>query len=118
MPEEDYLFNKSAEYLGLQDNLQRTKKAGLANPFFYIHDGITGDRTTIAGREYINFCSYNYLGMSGDPTVTRAANADRSGRSSHPTPPSPARNRSSAAVASPVRTAAANAPMALSSANR
>ncbi len=27
----------------------------------------------IAGREYINFSSYNYLGLSGDPEVTRAA---------------------------------------------
>ncbi len=74
VPEEDYQFNKSAEYLGLQENLQLTKKAGLANPFFNVHEGITDDRTTIGGREYINFCSYNYLGMSGDPTVIQAAN--------------------------------------------
>jgi 8-amino-7-oxononanoate synthase/acyl carrier protein len=74
VPEEDYQFNKSAEYLGLQENMQLTKKADLANPFFNIHEGITDDRTTIGGREYINFCSYNYLGMSGDPAVTQAAN--------------------------------------------
>jgi 8-amino-7-oxononanoate synthase len=74
VPEEDFHFNKSAEYLRLQENLQLTKKAGLGNPFFNVHEGITGDRTTIGGREYINFCSYNYLGMSGDPAVTQAAN--------------------------------------------
>jgi len=74
VPEEDYQFDKSAEYLGLQENLQLTKKVGLANPFFNVHEGITDDRTTIGGREYINFCSYNYLGMSGDPAVIQAAN--------------------------------------------
>ena len=33
---------------------------------------ITNDRTTIGGQEYINFCSYNYIGMSGDPHVIEA----------------------------------------------
>jgi len=74
VPEEDYQFQKSAEYLRLQENLRITKKTGLVNPFFNVHEGITNDRTTIEGREYINFCSYNYLGMSGDPIVTQAAN--------------------------------------------
>ncbi len=73
VPDEDHIFTKSAEYLRLQENLQLTRKAGLSNPFFNVHEGVTGDRTTIAGREYINFCSYNYLGMSGDPVVSRAA---------------------------------------------
>lgn len=56
---------------------------GLDNPFFAVHEGHTTDRTTIAGREYINFSSYNYLGMSGDPTVAAAAKAaiDRYGTS-------------------------------------
>jgi 8-amino-7-oxononanoate synthase len=47
--------------------------AGLPNPFFNVHEAVTNDRTLIAGREYINFCSYNYLGMSGDPVVTQAS---------------------------------------------
>jgi 8-amino-7-oxononanoate synthase len=44
----------------------------MPNPFFTVHEGITNDRTTIGGQEYINFCSYNYIGMSGDPHVIRA----------------------------------------------
>jgi 8-amino-7-oxononanoate synthase len=44
----------------------------MTNPFFTVHEAVTNDRTTIAGKEYINFCSYNYLGMSGDPHVVRA----------------------------------------------
>jgi 8-amino-7-oxononanoate synthase len=38
-----------------------------------VHESITNDRTVIGGRELISFASYNYLGMSGDPAVSRAA---------------------------------------------
>ena len=73
VPEEDYLITKSAEYLRLQKNLEMTRQPGHSNPFFTVHEGITNDRTKIAGQEYVNFCSYNYLGMSGDPVVVEAA---------------------------------------------
>ncbi|MEM9351928.1 MAG: aminotransferase class I/II-fold pyridoxal phosphate-dependent enzyme [Planctomycetota bacterium] len=73
VPEEDYLFSRSPEYLRLQENMQVTSRAGLPNPYFNVHQGVTNDRAQIDGREYINFCSYNYLGMSGDPSVTKAA---------------------------------------------
>lgn len=46
---------------------------GLPNPYFTVHQGVTNDRTMIDGREMVNFCSYNYLGMSGDPIVVAAA---------------------------------------------
>lgn len=73
IPDEDHVFTKSPEYLRLQENLELTRKPGVTNPYFTVHEGITNDRTTIGGREYINFCSYNYLGMSGDPVVIEAA---------------------------------------------
>jgi 8-amino-7-oxononanoate synthase/acyl carrier protein len=72
IPEEDYHFAKSPEYLRLQENFRLTTAGGLSNPFFTVHEAVTNDRTTIGGKEYINFCSYNYLGMSGDPAVIRA----------------------------------------------
>lgn len=72
IPEEDYQFHKSPEYQRLQDTFQMTMQGGLPNPFFTVHEGITNDRTTIGGEEYINFCSYNYIGMSGDPYVIQA----------------------------------------------
>jgi 8-amino-7-oxononanoate synthase/acyl carrier protein len=72
IPEEDYQFAKSPEYQRLQENFKLTMGSGLPNPFFTVHEAVTNDRTTIGGREYINFCSYNYLGMSGDPQVVRA----------------------------------------------
>jgi 8-amino-7-oxononanoate synthase/acyl carrier protein len=70
--EEDYQFHKSPEYRKLQETFKLTIGSGLPNPFFTVHEGITNDRTTIGGQEYVNFCSYNYIGMSGDPHVIQA----------------------------------------------
>ncbi|MEN0111730.1 MAG: aminotransferase class I/II-fold pyridoxal phosphate-dependent enzyme [Planctomycetota bacterium] len=36
-------------------------------------EGVSRATTTFGGREYVNFASYNYLGMSGDPAVHAAA---------------------------------------------
>ena len=46
---------------------------GLENPFFRPHEGIVGARTRIGNRELLNFASYNYLGLNGDPRVAQAA---------------------------------------------
>lgn len=46
---------------------------GLENPFFRPHEGIAGARTRIGDRELLNFASYNYLGLNGDPRVAQAA---------------------------------------------
>lgn len=46
---------------------------GVSNPFFRSHDGIACAKMTIAGREYINFANYNYLGLAGHPNVNKAA---------------------------------------------
>lgn len=48
-------------------------RLGLTNPFFKVHDGVAGATTRIDGREYINFSSYNYLGLSGHPAINKAA---------------------------------------------
>ncbi len=69
----DYDFALSPEYLELRRTLELTDKVGLPNPYFTVHEGVTNDQTVIGGREMVNFCSYNYLGMSGDPLVVAAA---------------------------------------------
>ena len=73
VPEEDYVFSKSPEYVRFEKDLELAAKPGMENPFFKAHQAVTNDRAMIDGVEYINFCSYNYLGMSGDPAVTKAS---------------------------------------------
>lgn len=83
LPEETFRFDCFPEYVRLKQNLELTEATGLGNPFFAVHERVTNDTTQIAGKEYINFSSYNYVGMSGDPQVTSAVKAavDRFGTS-------------------------------------
>jgi len=63
-------FKLTPEYLNLQKDLQRVEKLG--NPFFSLHQGIAQDTIQTGDRQLINYSSYNYLGMSGDPVVIAA----------------------------------------------
>jgi len=65
------LIEEAADYLGIDD------------PFFRVHEGIAGAETLIGNRSYINFASYNYIGLNGDPRIAAAAKAaiDRYGTS-------------------------------------
>lgn len=65
------MIEEAADYLGIRD------------PFFPLHDGVAGAETVIGNRAYVNFASYNYLGLNGDPRITAAAKAaiDRYGTS-------------------------------------
>jgi 8-amino-7-oxononanoate synthase len=47
--------------------------AGLANPYFQLQEGRAGPTTRIGGREYINFSSYDYLGLNAHADVEHAA---------------------------------------------
>ena len=73
IPTEWYRVEEFPEYRQFKSNVQLLQSTGLRNPFFNVHEGITNDRTIIGGKEYINFSSYNYVGMSGDPVVVKAA---------------------------------------------
>lgn len=56
---------------------------GIGNPYFRVHDAIAGAETSIGNQTYLNFSSYNYVGLNGDPRVSDAAKAaiDRYGTS-------------------------------------
>jgi 8-amino-7-oxononanoate synthase len=69
--EEIRLVREAAEFLEIAD------------PFFRVHEGIAGAETVIGNRSYVNFASYNYLGLNGHPEIAAAAKAaiDRYGTS-------------------------------------
>lgn len=46
---------------------------GIADPFFRVHDGVAGAETLIDGKRYVNFASYDYLGLNGHPEIANAA---------------------------------------------
>jgi 8-amino-7-oxononanoate synthase len=62
-----------SEYRTLRARLDALEEQGIMSPFFHVHDGITGSEAVIGGRTLINFANYNYVGLSGDPDVSRAA---------------------------------------------
>ena len=48
---------------------------GIADPFFRVHGGIAGAETLIDNKTYVNFASYNYIGLNGHPHIANAAKA-------------------------------------------
>ena len=83
IPRDAYEIAEFPEVRALDQNFAMIRDAGLENPYFSVHEGLTGDRTIINGRELVSWASYNYLGMSGDTEVAAAAKAaiDRFGTS-------------------------------------
>jgi 8-amino-7-oxononanoate synthase len=62
-----------AEYRELSARLGTLSQNGIENPFFRVHDGTATNETSIRGARVVSFSNYNYLGLSGDPDVIRAA---------------------------------------------
>ena len=57
------MIREAAEFLDISD------------PFFRVHEGIAGAETVIDGRSFVNFASYNYIGLNGHPDIVSAARA-------------------------------------------
>jgi 8-amino-7-oxononanoate synthase len=66
-------FDRHPGYERLMLQRMAGDRLGLSNPFFISHDGVAGATTQIDGRSFINFSSYNYLGLSGHPRINKAA---------------------------------------------
>jgi 8-amino-7-oxononanoate synthase len=75
IPEKFYRFHLHPGYQQLRIIDDGAARLGVPNPYFKVHEGIAGVTTRIEGREYLNFASYNYLGLSGDARVSAAAKA-------------------------------------------
>ena len=74
LPDEaSYKIELFPEVQELEQRLGLAAAFGLKNPYFNVHERVTNDTSVIGGRTMINWSSYNYLGLSGDPQVNRAA---------------------------------------------
>ena len=73
IPEAFTRFDLHPGYQQLRIIADGAARVGIGSPFFKNHEGIAGGRTHIGGREFLNFSSYNYLGLSGDPAISQAA---------------------------------------------
>ncbi len=76
IPSSFYRLDQHPGYKQMQIIHKGAEQLGIANPFFRVHEGIAGATTTIEGKEYFNFASYTYLGLSGDKRVSDAAKAE------------------------------------------
>ncbi len=71
--EQHYRFHLHPGYQQLRIINDGAARMGIDNPFFKLHEGVAGATTRIGGKEYVNYASYNYLGLSGHPQVAQAA---------------------------------------------
>ena len=73
IPESHYKIEKFSDYQTLTLQQSLAKKVNLESPYFQEHDVLARNTTVIGGREFINFGTYNYLDLNGDPRVNDAA---------------------------------------------
>jgi len=66
-------FQFPPDYAAFKAQLETTGDTGVGDLFFQSFDGINSHLAAHNGQNLINYCSYNYLGMSGDPVVSQAA---------------------------------------------
>jgi 8-amino-7-oxononanoate synthase len=83
VPESWCSFEQHPGYRQLRILNEGAAKLGISNPYFRAHDGVAGATTQIGGETFVNYSSYNYLGLAGHPQVNAAAKAaiDRYGTS-------------------------------------
>lgn len=83
IPESWWRFDQHPGYQQLRILSEGAARLGITNPYFRAHEGIAGASTLIGGEAFVNFSSYNYLGLAGHPAVSAAAKAaiDRYGTS-------------------------------------
>lgn len=64
-------FDPPVDFEARAENIRRL--FGENDIYFVPTDGINGSHAVIHGKDFLNFSSYNYLGLSGDAAVSRAA---------------------------------------------
>jgi 8-amino-7-oxononanoate synthase len=76
-------FSSLPEYQALRVQRAAADMLKIDVPFFRLHEGRAADTTVIDGRVALNFSTYDYLALNGDPRIVAAAKAaiDRYGTS-------------------------------------
>jgi 8-amino-7-oxononanoate synthase len=72
-PEQHFRFDLHPGYQQLRGLSDGATRLGIESPYFKVHEGIAGVTTRIEDKEYVNYASYNYLGLCGDVRVSQAA---------------------------------------------
>lgn len=67
----------------LEKQIRAMQQSGAGSVYFTPSEGLNNNFTTIGDRSFVNYCSYNYLGLSGNEEVSLAAKVaiDRYGTS-------------------------------------
>ena len=82
-PERSGVFDSFPAVQVLSRRFEKARQQNLSLMFFTPHEGTNGATVVLDGKEYINFSSYNYVGLCGHPEVSQAAKeaVDRFGTS-------------------------------------
>lgn len=75
IPSAHHEFARFPEYVELKRYERMLKAVAGDNPYFRVDQGGTssGSIARVDGRDMVNFCVYDYVGMAHDPVVTAAA---------------------------------------------
>lgn len=65
-------FSRLRSKLSFERLVEMGAKLGLDNPLFLCHDHVAKATTSIDGKEYLNFATYDYLDINGHPELTSA----------------------------------------------
>lgn len=64
-------FNHKRAKLSFERMVDMAESMGMRNPLFVCHDRAAKATTSIKGKEYINFSTYDYLDINAHPEITR-----------------------------------------------